>query len=91
MLGWQNTFFDRQNENGLPQTCVIDLMLLDENGLHFLTAKGKNFYERLMTRGYVAVRAAEVSVLRNVSVKRRPVKSIAAAACTAETASAFAR
>ena len=43
------------DENGLPQTCVIDMMLCDENGLYFLTAKGKKFYERLMARGFVAV------------------------------------
>lgn len=47
--------FATVDEKGLPQTCVIDLMLLDENGLYFLTAKGKSFYERLMERGYVAV------------------------------------
>ena len=43
------------DKNGLPQTCVIDMMLCDENGLYFLTAKGKKFYERLMARGFVAV------------------------------------
>lgn len=43
------------DENVLPQTCVIDMMLCDENGLYFLTAKGKRFYERLMARGFVAV------------------------------------
>ncbi|MGN1319063.1 MAG: pyridoxamine 5'-phosphate oxidase family protein [Lachnospirales bacterium] len=41
--------------NGLPQTCVIDLMLLDKNGLYFITAKGKAFYERLIKHGYVAI------------------------------------
>ena len=29
--------------DGLPVTCVIDMMYADENGLYFLTAKGKNF------------------------------------------------
>lgn len=43
------------DDNGLPQTCVIDMMLCDENGLYFLTAKGKKFYERLMARAFVAV------------------------------------
>lgn len=47
--------FATVDENGLPQTCVIDLMLLDENGLYFLTAKGKRFYEHLIERSYVAV------------------------------------
>ena len=43
------------DEDGLPQTCVIDMMLCDEGGLYFLTAKGKKFYERLMLRHFVAV------------------------------------
>lgn len=34
-------------QNGLPVTCAIDIMDFDENGLYFLTAKGKNFYQRL--------------------------------------------
>lgn len=43
------------DEDSLPQTCVIDMMLCDEGGLYFLTAKGKKFYERLMSRRFVAV------------------------------------
>ena len=35
------------DEKGLPVTCVIDMMYADEKGLYFLTAKGKNFYQRL--------------------------------------------
>lgn len=50
-----STVFATVDRDGMPQTCVIDLMLLDENGLYFLTAKGKRFYERLMERGDVAV------------------------------------
>ena len=49
-----STVFATVDEKGRPQTCVIDLMLLDENGLYFLTAKGKRFYDRLMEGGYVA-------------------------------------
>ncbi|MBR7006189.1 MAG: hypothetical protein IKH98_04705, partial [Candidatus Methanomethylophilaceae archaeon] len=30
------------DSDGLPVTCVIDMMYADENGLYFLTAKGKN-------------------------------------------------
>lgn len=47
--------FATVDEKGLPQTCVIDLMLLDENGLYFLTAKGKKFHDRLVRHSYVAV------------------------------------
>ena len=35
--------FATLDEHGLPQTCVIDLMLADDDGLYFLTAKGKAF------------------------------------------------
>lgn len=41
--------------SGLPVTCAIDIMDCDENGLYFLTAKGKDFYCRLKSRGYVAL------------------------------------
>lgn len=50
-----STVFATLDEHGLPQTCVIDLMLADENGLYFLTARGKTFYERLMAKSYVAL------------------------------------
>ena len=43
------------DKNGLPVTCVIDMMYADENGLYFLTAKGKNFYQRLKDNGYIAL------------------------------------
>lgn len=41
--------------DGLPVTCVIDMMYADENGLYFLTAKGKNFYQRLKDKEYLAL------------------------------------
>lgn len=40
--------------NGLPVTCAIDMMDYDENGLYFLTAKGKRFYDRLKDKGYLS-------------------------------------
>lgn len=43
------------DNEGLPVTCVIDMMYSDEGGLYFLTAKGKNFYNRLKARNYVAL------------------------------------
>lgn len=49
------TVFATVDDDGLPQTCVIDLMLADENGLYFLTAKGKSFYRRLMAKPFVAL------------------------------------
>ena len=40
---------------GSLTTCVIDLMLSDEDGLYFLTARGKSFYERLTARPFAAL------------------------------------
>mgnify|MGYP000845126032 FL=1 len=45
------------DEEGLPVTAAIDMMDADENGLYFLTAKGKNFYDRLIKREYLALTA----------------------------------
>ncbi|MCF0105542.1 MAG: 4Fe-4S binding protein [Holdemanella sp.] len=47
------------DENGLPVTSAIDMMDYDDSGLYFLTAKGKNFYNRLMNRGYIALTGLE--------------------------------
>lgn len=43
------------DDNGLPITCAIDMMDADSNGLYFLTAKGKGFYDRLKKRNYLAL------------------------------------
>lgn len=43
------------DNNGLPVTCVIDIMDYDDNGLYFLTATGKNFYNRLKNRQYLSL------------------------------------
>ncbi len=43
------------DNDGLPVTCVIDMMYADEDGLYFLTAKGKGFYKRLKANGYIAL------------------------------------
>ena len=43
------------DDDGLPATAAVDMMDCDETGLYFLTAKGKNFYERLRKRGYCAL------------------------------------
>ena len=45
--------------DGHPQTRVIDMMLWDENGVYFLTAKGKAFYAQLMEQGYIALSATK--------------------------------
>lgn len=45
--------------DGHPQTRVIDMMLYDEQGVYFLTARGKAFYAQLMEQGFVAVSAVK--------------------------------
>lgn len=40
---------------GRPVTRVIDIMLIDENSLYFITAKGKAFYAQLMENPYIAI------------------------------------
>ena len=39
--------------DGHPQTRIIDMMYYDEEGVYFLTAKGKAFYDQLMEQQYV--------------------------------------
>lgn len=43
------------DDNGLPVTSAMDMMDCDETGLYFLTAKGKDFYDRLKKRKYMAL------------------------------------
>jgi uncharacterized pyridoxamine 5'-phosphate oxidase family protein/NAD-dependent dihydropyrimidine dehydrogenase PreA subunit len=50
-----STVFATVDENGLPQTRVIDIMLVDDKSLYFITAKGKEFYHQLMDKKYVAI------------------------------------
>lgn len=47
------------DSEGLPVTCAIDMMDADESGLYFLTAKGKNFYNRLKQKGFIALTAMQ--------------------------------
>lgn len=45
--------------DGHPQTRIIDMMYYDEEGVYFLTAKGKAFYDQLMKQQYVAISATK--------------------------------
>ena len=45
--------------DGHPQTRIIDMMYYDEEGVYFLTAKGKAFYDQLMEQKYVAISATQ--------------------------------
>ena len=59
--------------DGRPQTRVIDMMLWDERGVYFLTARGKAFYEQLMAQQFVALSGTRDKV--SVSLRGR-VQSI---------------
>ena len=50
-----STVIATADKNNLPVTCVIDIMDYDEDGLYFLTAQGKNFYDRLKEREYLSL------------------------------------
>lgn len=45
------------DDEGFPVTAAIDMMDNDDQSLYFLTAKGKNFYDRLIKRGFLALTA----------------------------------
>lgn len=41
--------------DGYPHTCAVDMMLMDEEGVYFLTARGKSLYQRLKASGRVSL------------------------------------
>lgn len=43
------------DDKGLPVTCVVNMMDYDDNGLYFLTARGKKIYDRLKKQGYISL------------------------------------
>lgn len=59
--------------DGHPQTRIIDMMYYDEEGVYFLTAKGKAFYDQLMEQQYVAISATKDKIA--VSLRGR-IKNI---------------
>ena len=52
-----STVFATVDREGRPVTCAIDIMDYDENGLYFLTAKEKHFYDRLKANEHIAFTA----------------------------------
>jgi len=50
-----STVFATVDENGEPHTCVIDIMLCDDESIYFLTSMGKPFYDRLNNQSYVSI------------------------------------
>ena len=43
------------DDEALPVTAAIDMMYADDGSVYFLTAKGKNLYDRLKNRKYLAL------------------------------------
>ena len=61
--------FATVDREGRPVTCAIDIMDWAEDGLYFLTAKGKRFYQRLKENENVALTAMKGSTtLSSVAV-----------------------
>ena len=61
------------NEEGRPETRVIDMMLYDEQGLYFLTARGKSFYHQLMQQGYASLSGTKAKRAVRVDGKVRNI------------------
>lgn len=60
------------DDDGLPVTAAIDMMDSDGDGLYFLTAKGKGFYNRLIKRQFIALTAIKgEDTLSSVAVSVR--------------------
>ncbi|KIR03710.1 hypothetical protein P261_02525 [Lachnospiraceae bacterium TWA4] len=59
--------------DGKPITRVIDMMLYDEKGIYFLTAKGKEFYRQLMEQGYISL--SSIKDKRSISLRGK-IKNI---------------
>ena len=60
------------DDEGLPVTAAIDMMDSDGESLFFLTAKGKEFYNRLVKRGFIALTAVKgKDTLSSVAVSVR--------------------
>ena len=57
---------------GLPVTAAVDMMDADENGLYFLTARGKSLYDRLSRGGFAALTGIEgADTMHSVAVSVR--------------------
>lgn len=47
--------FATVDQNGLPHIRIIDIMLIEKEKLYFCTARGKDFYQQLISNGHVAI------------------------------------
>ena len=63
------------NNEGKPITRIIDLMLYDEEGIYFLTARGKRFYQELMDQKYISLTGLKGKVSFSLSGKIKNIGS----------------
>lgn len=63
------------DKDGRPVTRCIDMMLYDESGVYFLTAKGKNFYAELIKQKYISLSAVQGKRCISLSGKVRNIGS----------------
>lgn len=71
-----STVFATTDEKGRPHTRVIDIMLVDEESLYFITAKGKLFYEELKKQGFVAIsgmKGGEGSDIAHATMEKKSI------------------
>lgn len=61
------------DEEGRPETRVIDMMLYDDQGLYFLTARGKSFYRQLMQQSYASLSGTKAKRAVRVDGKVRNI------------------
>ncbi|WP_066645441.1 4Fe-4S binding protein [Christensenella timonensis] len=47
--------FATVDESGKPEVRIIDVMMVEDDCLYFLTARGKNFYRQLLDQEFVAL------------------------------------
>lgn len=74
-----STVFATVDSEGRPVTCAIDIMDYDESGLYFLTARGKNFYDRLKANenvAFTAMKGETPSPVWRCQCKEKPKRSV---------------
>lgn len=51
----KDVVFSTVDDKGMPKARIIDVMIVEDEKLYFCTARGKDFYNELMSSGYVVV------------------------------------
>ena len=71
-----STVFATLDEKGRPHTRVIDIMLVDDDSLYFITAKGKAFYDELTGQKFAAISGmtgGEGSDIAHASIEKKAI------------------